>query len=279
MVKSTVTPRPRGRPPTGKKAQSSSVQALDRALGLMEILSVDDGLTLTDVANEANMAASTAHRLLATLQARKFVELDVESGHWRIGINAFQVGNAFLRSRKLVSIGRMIMRDLLDSCGETINIGIIDDGQVVFISQFESHEPMRAFFRPGRRGPIHASGIGKAIIATWPTDVATAFLRKQKLVQLTDMTHRSVDAVLTDLAAIKTRGWSLDDQEQALGMRCIAAPVFNEYGEAVAGLSMSGPTARITDDRLETLGQQVHTAAQKITRSMGGIIPLWDGSG
>lgn len=274
MDNSSPAPRPRGRPPTGKSAQSSSVQALDRALGLLEILAVDDGLTLTDVAHEAGIAASTAHRLLSTLQARKFVELDTETGHWRIGVNAFQVGNAFLRTRKLVSIGRTIMRDLLDECGETINIGIIDDGEVVFLSQFESHEPMRAFFRPGRRGPIHTSGIGKAIMATWQNNVIAHFLENRDLVKLTDKTIQNTDSLMGDLNKIRARGWSLDDEEQALGMRCIAAPVYNEYGEAVAGLSMSGPTARMTDDRLDGFGQQIRDAALKITQSMGGTIPF-----
>lgn len=274
MEKSTHAPRPRGRPPTGKSAQSSSVQALDRALGLLEILAVDDGLSLTDVALEADIAASTAHRLLSTLQARKFVELDTETGHWRIGVNAFQVGNAFLRTRKLVSIGRTVMRDLLDECGETVNIGIVDDGEVVFLSQFESHAPMRAFFRPGRRGPIHTSGIGKAIMATWQNNEISNFLENRELVKLTDKTIQKPERLMADLNKIRARGWSLDDEEQALGMRCIAAPLYNEYGEAVAGLSMSGPTARMTDDRLDEFGHQVREAAVKITQSMGGTVPF-----
>ncbi|WP_282606397.1 HTH-type transcriptional regulator BhcR [Pelagibius sp. Alg239-R121] len=273
MAKATPLSRPRGRPPSGKTTQTSSVQALDRALGLLELLADEEGLTLSELAQRADMAPSTTHRLLSTLQGRHFVDLDEETSQWQIGVKTFQIGSTFARHRKLVTMGRGIMRALMETCEETVNLAIEDEGDVVFISQFESHSPMRAFFRPGHRGAIHASGIGKALMATWEEGAVRKLVRKKQLVGFTDKTHRDAGSLLADLERIRDRGWSVDDEEHTLGMRCIAAPIFNEYGEAIAGVSVSGPTIRIPDDRVDRIGPEVQHAADRITDSIGGIRP------
>ena len=155
----------RGRP--GRKpaenAAASSVQVLDRSLKLLELVAEADGAVLTDLADRSAMAPSTVHRLLTSLAQHGMVTHDGETGAWTIGVKAFEIGTAYLRFRKLGTISRPFLKQLMEESGETANIAIEDDGDVVFISQAESHAPMRAFFRPGRRGPIHASGIGKAM--------------------------------------------------------------------------------------------------------------------
>lgn len=271
--------RGRGRPPSGKAAQPSSVQALDRALHILEIMSEADGLTLTEIANQADMAPSTAHRLLMTLQGRGFVQVDDEMGRWVVGVGAFGVGMAFLRGRKLVTTGRAVMHELMEESGETANLGVEDEGEVVFISQVETHEAIRAFFRPGRRGAIHASGIGKALLAAMPDERVRALIKAKGLKGFTANTHTDLDSLLADLAEIRSRGWSLDNEEATLGMRCIASVIYNEYGEAIAGVSISGPTVRITDERLGELGDLVKRASLDITAAIGGVLPRAAGKG
>lgn len=270
--------RSRGRPPSGKAAQNASVQSLDRALHILEVVSEADGLTLTEVANLADIAPSTAHRLLMTLQARGFVQVDDELGHWVVGVGAFRVGTAFLRGRKLVGMGRRIMHGLMESSGETANLGIEDAGEVVFISQVETHEAIRAFFRPGRRGAIHASGIGKALLSAMPDERVRTLAAARGLSRFTANTLTSVEALLADLAEIRKRGWAFDNEEHTLGMRCLASVVYNEYGEAIAGVSISGPTVRITDERLTDLGEQVRRASMEITSAIGGMAPAAAGN-
>jgi IclR family acetate operon transcriptional repressor len=271
--------RGRGRPPSGTVAQPSSVQALDRALHILEIVAEADGLTLTEIAKLADIAPSTAHRLLMTLQGRGFVQVDDELGHWVVGVGAFGVGMSFLRSRKLVTMGRAVMHALMESSGETSNLGVEDEGEVVFISQVETHEAMRAFFRPGRRGAIHASGIGKALLAAMPEERVRALAKTRGLKGFTASTLTSVKSLLADLREIRARGWSLDNEEHTLGMRCIASVVYNEYGEAIAGVSISGPTVRVTDERLAELGDQVRKASLDITAAIGGVLPDAAGNG
>ena len=262
----------RGRP--GRKpaenAAASSVQVLDRSLKLLELVAAADGAVLTDLADQSAMAPSTVHRLLTSLAQHGMVAHDSETGAWTIGVKAFEIGTAYLRFRKLGTISRPFLKQLMEETGETANIAIEEDGDVVFISQAESHAPMRAFFRPGRRGPIHASGIGKAIISTWPDSRIEAALGDRTLQHFTEKTRDTLPALLEDLAEIRSRGWSIDDEEHTLGMRCVAVPIFDEYGDAVAGISVSGPAVRLPDEKVNALGPIVRAAAEELTKAMGG---------
>lgn len=259
----------RGRKP-GEHAAPASVQVLDRALAMLAIVSARDGALLTDIADAAGMAPSTTHRLLSSLASHGMVTADPETGQWTIGVKAFEIGNGFLRHRKLGTISRSFLTRLMEESGETANLAMEDAGDVVFISQVESHAPMRAFFRPGRRGPMHASGIGKAILAARPDGEVAALIGRRKLERFTEKTLHTQQALHADLEAIRRRGWSIDDEEHTIGMRCIAAPVFNEYGEAIAGLSVSGPVVRLPYERVEELGPRVKDAADALTAASGG---------
>jgi len=264
----------RGRPGRKPAADSapSSVQVLDRSLKLLDLVAQADGAGLSDLADQSGMAPSTVHRLLTSLAQHGMVAHDVETGAWTIGVKAFEIGTAYLRFRKLGTISRPFLKQLMEGCGETANIAIEDDGDVVFISQVESHAPMRAFFRPGRRGPIHASGIGKAILSTWPDARIEALLSGRALQHFTEKTRDTIPTLLEDIAAIRARGWSIDDEEHTLGMRCVAAPIFDEYGEAVAGISVSGPAVRLPDSKIDAFGPVVRAAAEGLTKAMGGRV-------
>lgn len=263
----------RGRPgrKAGENAATSSVQVLDRSLALLDLVArADDGAALTRLADGTGMAPSTVHRLLTALAAHGMVAHDAETGAWTIGVKAFEIGTAYLRFRKLGTIGRPFLKSLMEACGETANVAIEEAGDVVFLAQAESHAPMRAFFRPGRRGPIHASGIGKAILSTWADSRIEALLGERPLQRFTAMTRATLPALLADIGTIRARGWSIDDEEHTLGMRCVAAPVFDEYGEAIAGISVSGPAVRLPDERIAAIGPVVRAAAEGLTRAMGG---------
>ncbi|MET0191942.1 MAG: IclR family transcriptional regulator [Hyphomicrobiaceae bacterium] len=252
--------------------QSGSVQALDRGLALLGIIAQADGLSLTSIAQRAGIAASTAHRILATLKAAGFVQCDDARGYL-IGVKAFKVGSAFLRNRKLVDVGRGVMRDLMSAAGETTNLGIENEGYVVFVSQLESHHPIRAFHRPGARGALHASSLGKAILAALPEKAVTQILHRVGMTKFTERTIVDPQALLAELAQVRKRGWAIDDQERSTGMRCVGAPVFNEHGEVVGALSVSGPTVRVTEERLGELGPMVKRAAADLTERIGGVAP------
>lgn len=266
--------RPRGRPRSVfKPSDAGTVQALDRGLSLLRDLAREGGVKLTDLALRVGMPPSSAHRVLITLQKHGFVEFDESTQEWSIGIEAFRVGSAYLVRTNLVETARKVMRRLMEETGETANLAIADDGDVVFVGQIESHNPIRAFFRPGTRGHMHASGIGKALLADLSRSDVESILQKKGLPEFTPKTLTSPGSLFADLERTTERGWSLDDEERYTGMRCVAATVYNAFGEATAGLSVSGPTVRFTDQVISEIGPKVKRAADEVTKMIGGAIP------
>lgn len=270
----TAQRRPRGRPRlSATEAEDAPLQSLDRALGLLAALAEADGLSLTELAGRADIPMSTAYRMLLTLQRRGLAEFDTPTQLWLVGVETFRIGSAFLRRRKLADSGRAVMQGLVAACGETANLAVAEEDGVVFVSQVETHEAIRAFFRPGTRALFHASGAGKAILAHRSPEAVRATLRRSGLPRYTDRTLTTLAALLADLETVRACGFAIDDEERNPGMRCVGAAVFNEFGEAVAALSVSGPTVRMTPEAIARVGPMVREAAEAVTRGIGGKPP------
>lgn len=268
--------RRRGRPP-GPNGRSSDGhnQSLARALTLLERLSqAPGGMNLTDLSQQLGMPVATVHRLLSTFEAMDFAEQD-EAGLWFVGLKAFTVGNAFLHRRDLVGSARPHMQALVDFCGETVNLGIVDNGEAVFISQVESPEMMRMIARLGSRSPIHASGVGKAILAHLSERRVAQILERRGLARFTERTIDSPAELRAEFEQVRRLGYALDDEEHAIGLRCVAAPIFDENGQPLAAISLSGPNARLVDARLGELGSAVAQTAADITAVLGGRKPVY----
>lgn len=260
--------RRRGRPRSAKDT-GGTVQVLDRALDMLDLLAAHPGLTLSEVAERMEQSPSTVHRLLHSLDARGMVESDPATQAWNIGPATFRLGSAFMRRSGIVERARPILRALMEHTGETANLGILNGDAVLFVSQVETQETIRAFFPPGTRSPLHASGIGKALLAFGRAEVLRGYLGGPGLARFTDKTLTTPDALAEDMARIRARGFSFDDEEKSRGMRCIAAPVFDLTGDAIAGVSVSGPTHRIGHEHVKTLGAVVAAAAAELSAAMG----------
>ncbi len=266
--------RSRGRPRAfTARPEQTTIQALDRSLTILKALARGEGMSLSELAEATGQAPATVYRVLSTFEAHGIVEVQPATQLWYVGQEAFRIGSAFLGRTSLVEQARGEMRALMAATGETANLAIADGGQVVFISQVETHQPIRAFFRPGTRGPIHASGIGKALLAYYPEAAVERIVREQGLAAFTPRTITAPARLADELAAIRARGWAVDEEERTEGMRCIAAPIFNEFREAVAGVSVSGPTVRMARTGAAAFGAQVRAAADRITRAIGGSVP------
>ncbi|PWI54384.1 IclR family transcriptional regulator [Rhizobium phaseoli] len=266
----TVEMRRRGRPKAFNGPQSqNTIQALDRALDVLEALATPEGMTLSKLADHLGQSTATMHRVLATLERRDFVEISPDRQVWHIGPEAYRLGSAFLRRSNVVERSRPVMRDLMLETGETSNLGIERDGNVLFISQVETHESIRAFFPPGTLSPLHASGIGKALLSTYDEDRLSALFKKRELERFTENTMRSFDQLRKELQRTRERGYAFDDEERTRGMRCVASPILNVHGEAVAGISVSGPKIRIRDSDVHEFGERVRRAASMVSRRIG----------
>ena len=231
------------------------------------------GLTLVEIAEATALAPSTVHRLLTTLEALEYLVCETDTGRWRIGVSGFRVGNAFIRSRDYVTQIRPLMVDLADHTGETVNLAILSKHQALFVSQVESTHLMRMVAALGSRVPLYASGVGKALLAGLSAEEQAPLIEMQAFTAMTRHTLTSKQALIRELAAVRKAGCAFDREEHVMGMQCVAAPIFNEFGEVVCALSVSGPRVRVDAPTLTDHGRSVMDASVRATALLGGVLP------
>lgn len=264
----TQSPRQRGRPKSFNASKDqNTIQSLARAIEVLEHLSAHGSQTLTEIATSMGQSPATIYRVLSTFEAKGLVEPEPASQTWAIGSGTFRIGSSFLRRTSVAARARPFMRQLMEATGETVNLGVQSGPEVLFLSQVETHEPIRAFIPPGTTSPLYASGIGKALLCFQPAADIQRLFPDETLVTFTGRTLARRDDLIEDLALSRSRGYALDDEERTEGMRCIAAPVFDIHGETVAGISVSGPSHRIAQDDIERIAVLVKEAASDLSFS------------
>ncbi|AWK43941.1 glyoxylate bypass operon transcriptional repressor IclR [Photorhabdus laumondii subsp. laumondii] len=253
---------------------NGQVQSLSRGLTLLEYISESPGgIALTDLAQQAGLPNSTTHRLLTTLQQHGFIRQIGDLGLWVIGSHTFIVGSSFLQSRNLLALIHPILRRLMEDSGETVNLAILDHSEyeAVIVDQVQCNALMRMSAPIGGKLPMHASGAGKAFLSTLSDNQLVQLLHKKGLHSYTQHTKTTPSNLKENLEQARKQGYSFDDEEHALGLRCIAACIYDEHHQAFAAISISGPVSRITDDRITELGALVIRAAKEISKEYGGI--------
>jgi IclR family acetate operon transcriptional repressor len=272
-------PLPRAIPPRRRERRGAPVrsaghtQALSRGLAVLEALAATEGgATLTALAASLALPVPTVYRLLGTLAEQGYVQQG-SAGEWLMGVRAFRVGAAFLDHRNLVVQAFPFLKRLMEGSGETTNLAVIEQGEAVFVEQVQCRELMRMSAKLGARAPLHASGVGKAMLAAMHPRAADALLGRRALRQHTPRTITERTALQRELALTRERGWSLDSEEHAEGLCCVASVLWDENGEPWAAISLAGPTSRITADRVPGLGALVRATALELTAALGGHPP------
>ena len=268
------------RKPLGAKSdhdgepRDGGVQSVDRALSIIETLAEDDeGYRLSDLAIRTGLSTSTAHRLLTTLEKRRFVQFDPTCLKWHVGAQSFAVGATFTRRRNFVAQAMPYLRKLRDQTRETANLAVVDDESIIVLTRVESREIMRSLTKVGGRVAMVASGVGKAVLATYADEDVSAIIRHHGMPRLTEKSIVRAGDLFRQLEAIRRQGFAVDDEEACMGLRCVAAVIFNDCAEALAAISISGMTSRVTGERLPELGRVVCEVAAELTAALGGVMP------
>jgi IclR family acetate operon transcriptional repressor len=241
-----------------------SVQSVDRALALLEALAgAGTPLGVGEVAERTGLPPGTAHRLLRSLQLRGYVRRD-GARKYSVGTAALQLGDAAQRS--LARSARPYLTELVDVSGETANLAVLEGDDVVYVAQVPSPHTLRMFAEVGRHVPPHSTAVGKVLLAAQPRDQVLALLRRTGLPRRTPSTITDLDAFEQELDAVRRNGWAADDEEQEVGVRCIAVPVGS--GERVlAAVSLSGPVERFGGGRDPGLVESMQRISRAFTLS------------
>lgn len=265
--------RPRGRPRSAANPSDPTVQGLDRAISLLELIARRPGLSLTDLAAESGQPIASAYRALVTLQARAWVEAVEPGPLWHIGPGAFRLGSAFLAHGGLETRARPLLAALAAESGETACLAVPLADRMLMLAQHESRAPIRAFFPPGDLAPMAASAGGKAVLAHLDEDTVVEMVDTLGLPRLTSLTLTSLPSLMRDLTRARDRGFALDDQEQTEGLRAVAAPVFDAMARPQAALIVAGPAFRFGLSEATRLGPRLAEVAATLTEAQGGRLP------
>ena len=225
-------------------------------------------MALSEICYKVGMPKTTTFRYLQTLCACGFVTHDPDTDLYRVGLRLWSLGQMAGEALQLRELALPSMRELRDRFNETVNLGVLDGREIVYLDMVESRRSLRMQAQLGGRDPVHSTALGKAMLAFMPEERWGEHL-PARLTPRTEASHRSLATLRDDLRRTRERGYGLDDGENEEGVRCIGAPIFNREGQVVAAISLSAPAARMGDRVLPEAAASVIGTAAAISRRLG----------
>ena len=249
-------------------AEKSGVQSVERIFQLIESLAAHPaGAGLQRLAQDTDLAKSTVHRLLASLVSLGYAAQD-ENGRYRLTLKMFELSSGIVNSMDIMDVAKVHLERLAQRTGEAVHLVIRDGQDIVYIYKTESG-PMRMSSRVGLRSPLYCTGVGKAILATLPADEVTNIWQHTTPQKLTAHTLVEFDALQAQLAEVRTNGYAIDDEENELGVRCVAVAIPGVGGRADSAFSISGLAPYMTPERIRRIATLAQDARTDIMADLG----------
>jgi DNA-binding IclR family transcriptional regulator len=253
-----------------KKNHQNTLQTAVRAgLVLASFSEREPEISVSRLAELMNLPTSTAYRLLASLSVAGLVEQNPETRRYRLSWLMFVLGNTVNNRIGFGGQTDAAMRALADHCGETVNLGVRSSGSVVYVRKIESTEMLKAGTTLGSRVPLHCTALGKLLLAYLNEDEINNELGPEPLHQWTNQTITNLEDLIRELAIIRSRGYSIDDEEFQNGVRGMACPIQDRRCSVIAGLSIGAPASRFGDSQIRELEPVLRMYAHTISRSLG----------
>ncbi|MGN0658966.1 MAG: IclR family transcriptional regulator [Emergencia sp.] len=249
--------------------KDSSVQSIDRALDIIEVLAEhQEGLGVTEISERVGLHKSTAHRIISTLAARGYIN-KTEKGTYRLGLKLIEAVSCYINGLELQTEARPYVAQITSELGLTSHLGVLDGDQVVYIEKMDVFSNVRMYSQIGVRVHSYSCSLGKCLLSNYSSDQVRRIMANCSFIRFTPKTLGSVDELIADLDLVRKRGWAIDDEEAEIGHRCIGAPIYDYRGDIIAAISASGPTSTLTVDRIQPVADYVRKQALEISRSMG----------
>lgn len=249
-------------------ADKSGVQSVERIFQLIESLAAHPaGAGLQRLAQDTGLAKSTVHRLLASLVSLGYAAQD-ENGRYRLTLKMFELSSGIVNSMDIMDVAKVHLERLAQRTGEAVHLVIRDGQDIVYIYKTESG-PMRMSSRVGLRSPLYCTGVGKAILATLPADEVMQIWQHTTPQKLTAHTIVEFDALQAQLTEVRTNGYAIDDEENELGVRCVAVAIPGVGGRADSAFSISGLAPYMTPERIRRIATLAQDARTDIMADLG----------
>ncbi|MBO4207952.1 IclR family transcriptional regulator [Micromonospora echinofusca] len=253
---------------TTKERRTDEVAVLVKALDILDRMALDAPCTVVSLCEHTGVTKPAAYRIMKTLEQRGYVVRDDATREYSLGPALYGLSRAVRTTTDLVGLAQPAMRRLHEEFGETVNLGVVSHGQVVYLDTIESTQRLRSTVQIALRDPVHSTALGKAVLAALPEAQARAHLNREDLTRLTPNTIVTVDAVMDELATYRSTGYAVDDEENELGSRCVAAPILDRYDRPIASISISAPTTRMTDSQVGLVGRRLVEVCRELSDTM-----------
>lgn len=245
--------------------QSYYINSLIKSFGVLEILSEYDEMSILELSKASGLGKSSIHRILGTFKHIGYVNQNNINGKYYATIKLFELGNKVANRMPLRKVARPFLEELFEVCHETVNIGILDKQEVVYLDKIITKEPLRIELDIGRRVPAFCSAMGKAILA-FNDSVSISELQLRKI---TDTTIDTYEELENQLKQIRNQGYAIDNEEYIKGLTCISVPLKVDDNMSYVALSIASPSARITEEKKQIYIQLLRNTADKITNALG----------
>lgn len=255
------------------------VAVLEKALDLLEAVAAGRSLGLSELSARTGVSKASAFRVLSTLERRGYLAKGAADRKYRPGASLLALGLSVVAGLDLVQSARPVLAELHEEFGETVNLGVLSERRVLYLDMIESHWGLRMAARVGMRDPLHSTALGKAILAHLPDDERRRLLAGYRWERSTPRTITTLRALEDELALVRARGYSVDDEENERGARCVGVAVLDRQRRPVAAISVSGPTARLGNDLIPRIGERLRAAAAEVERRLGYGVGLGAAAG
>ena len=257
-----------------KEKQDYLIQSVDHAIDILEAFLGKEGeYGVTELSNKLNLPKNNVFRLLATLENRGFIEQNRSSENYCLGIKTFEIGQAFRSRMDLLKQACPVLENLEATCNETVYLGIMQEGMVVYVDMLETSCPVRIVSKLGRRVPAYCTAIGKAQLAFESIDEIERIIQKVGFSHRAKNTIQDKETLLKHLKKIVEVGYAVDNEEYEDGVVCVGAPVYDYTRHVVAGICISAPILRMSKERIDNeLSKLIIEAGQEISRRLGYFV-------
>ena len=247
------------------------IKSIVKVFRLVELLVTKNEFQLAELCRLLESPKTTVHRMLLTLESLGYVEQNPASLGYMATIKILELGGKVVQNLKFIEIAKPLMIKLSEETGETINLGIVDGLDVIFIDKVESNQYLKLDQPIGFRAKAYHTAIGKAVVAYLSEDERTRLFSKHTISPGTSKSLKTLSAIEEDLQRVREQGYAVDNEEYIIGARCVGAPIFNHNSKVVAGLSIAGPSLRIKEDNIEFLAKLATKAAALISNGLGSL--------
>jgi DNA-binding IclR family transcriptional regulator len=253
------------------KQDRYTIHSIDKALDVIEALSIKQSLSLIELAELVSQPKSSLYRIILTLEKRGFISRSEEDGKYCLGYKQLVLTKNLLERSSLRNAALADMNKLVNKYGDTVNLCVMLDNEILYMEIIEGTYALRMSDKVGSKSPVHATATGKAMAAFLSESQVNEIIADKGLPSMTPSTITAAHAFFQELIQIKAQGFAIDNEEITQGAKCIAVPIFSMFGQVEGAISLSGAIHRFPNDQIASIAEDVKDAGRSISQKLGYI--------